>query len=96
MTTTAVSSPMHVKLHWDAVDQSSLLYAYLADIFYDDGTGEMEPDDVKLFVHELVDHAHQEGDTIAPFKVEDVIASLQDSKSHRVRLQSLVHVLQNP
>ncbi|KDO20218.1 hypothetical protein SPRG_13473 [Saprolegnia parasitica CBS 223.65] len=70
---------MHVKVHWDAVDQSSLLYAYLADIYYDDGTGEMELDDVKHFVHELVD---------------DVIASLEDPRSHRVRLQSLVHVLQ--
>ncbi|KDO19510.1 hypothetical protein SPRG_15325 [Saprolegnia parasitica CBS 223.65] len=70
---------MHVKVHWNAVDQSSLLYAYLADIYYDDGTGEMELDDVKHFVHELVD---------------DVIASLEDPRSHRVRLQSLVHVLQ--
>ncbi|EQC38009.1 hypothetical protein SDRG_04439 [Saprolegnia diclina VS20] len=94
MATTAMSSPMHVKVHWDAVDQSSLLYAYLADIFYDDGTGEMDPDDVRQFVHELVDHAHQEGDAIAPFKIDDVIASLEDPRSHRVRLQSLVHVLQ--
>ncbi|OQR80591.1 hypothetical protein ACHHYP_17446 [Achlya hypogyna] len=95
MTTIYDAVPMHLKLDWETVDPNSLLYAYLADIFYDDGTGEMDRDDVKLFVHELVDHAHQEGEAVEPFEVDDVIAKLEDPSSHRVRLQTLVHVLKS-
>ncbi|OQR82201.1 hypothetical protein THRCLA_23229 [Thraustotheca clavata] len=82
-----------LRINWNTIDKNSVLYNYLAAIFYDDGTGEFDMEDAKIFVHEVVKHLRRHGCSNDTQDIENIVPMLEDPESHRVPVHTLVSLL---